>query len=66
MHRRACHYPTDCAMLKICYGQDEVRARPIESGIYKERVPNHAQELVQIREKEFERISAEPANEPSK
>jgi hypothetical protein len=41
MHRRSCSYPSECAMTKICFGGDDIRLRPLESGHFKARVPNH-------------------------
>jgi hypothetical protein len=43
--RRACQYPTQCTMYGVCYGGDAMRADPVGSGKYKERVVNHPQEL---------------------
>lgn len=45
MSRRACSYPTECAMTKVCYGGDDIRRDPLGSGLYKRREPNHPQEL---------------------
>ena len=44
MARRACSYPTECAFTKVCYGGDDIRSAPLESGLFKVRVPNHPQE----------------------
>jgi hypothetical protein len=43
--RKACSYPSECAMTKICYGGDDLRQAPLESGLYKIRVPHHTPEL---------------------
>ena len=42
--RRACEYPTTCAFVSICYGGDDIRKNPLDSGKYKVRIPNHPQE----------------------
>lgn len=47
--RRACHYPTDCAMLNVCFNR-RVAERPLEHGQegvpqYELRTPHHAAEL---------------------
>jgi hypothetical protein len=42
--RRACSYPTNCDMIPLCFGGEEIRRGPLESGLYKIRVPNHPQE----------------------
>ena len=44
MSRRACSYPSECAMTKICYGGDDIRRDPLASQLYKIRVPNHPME----------------------
>jgi hypothetical protein len=43
--RKACEYPSSCQFVSICYGGDEMRLHPIESGKFKRREPNHKQEL---------------------
>jgi hypothetical protein len=42
--RRACSYPTECQFTKICYGGEDIRSRPLDSGLYRIRVANHPQE----------------------
>jgi len=44
MSRRACSYPTECAFTKLCYGGDDVRRSPLESGLYRAREPHHTPE----------------------
>lgn len=44
--RRSCEYPSTCAMVKVCYGGEDVRRDPLGSGLYKIREVNHPQELV--------------------
>jgi hypothetical protein len=41
MVRRACSYPTECVMVKICYGGEDIRRDPLSSGLYSIRVANH-------------------------
>ena len=48
MARRACSYPTECAFTKVCYGGDDIRSAPLESGLFKVRVPNHPQETTEV------------------
>lgn len=43
--RRACEYPTTCGMVDICFGGDEMRLHPIESGKYTQRKPHHQPEV---------------------
>jgi hypothetical protein len=43
--RRSCSYPSECAMTKICFGGDDIRRSPLDSGLYKRRVANHPQEV---------------------
>jgi hypothetical protein len=43
--RRACSYPTDCAMIPICFGGAEVRQDPLGTKLYKIREANHPQEV---------------------
>jgi hypothetical protein len=45
MSRRACEYPSSCAMVKLCFGGDDIRAQPLESGLYRVRTPHHTPEL---------------------
>jgi hypothetical protein len=45
MARRACSYPSECSMVKVCYGGDDIRHAPLESGLFKIRVPHHVPEL---------------------
>ena len=45
MSRRACSYPTECAMVKLCYGGDDIRRSPLDSGLYRRREPHHTPEL---------------------
>ena len=47
--RRACSYPTDCPMIPICYGGEDIRSHPLESGKYRQREPHHEPELVAIK-----------------
>jgi hypothetical protein len=42
--RKSCSYPSECAFTKVCYGGDDIRSAPLESGLYKRRVANHSQE----------------------
>jgi hypothetical protein len=49
MFRRACSYPSECAMTKICYGGDDIRRDPLASQLYKIRVPNHPMEEQQCK-----------------
>jgi len=42
--RRACEYPTTCAMSKICWGSEDMQRDPVGSALYKPRVVNHPQE----------------------
>ena len=42
--RRACSWPTECPYVKICYGGEDIRRAPLDSGLYRVRVPNHPQE----------------------
>ena len=42
--RRACSYPTECQFVKLCYGGDDIRRAPLDSGMFKPRVANHPQE----------------------
>ena len=44
--RRACSWPTECPYVKICYGGEDIRRAPLDSGLYRIRVPNHEQEVV--------------------
>jgi hypothetical protein len=44
MSRKACSYPTECAMTKICYGGDDIRLKPLESGLFRIREPHHTPE----------------------
>ena len=44
MSRRACSYPSECAMTKICYGGDDIRRDPLASALYRVREVNHPQE----------------------
>lgn len=45
MHRQACEYPSTCAYVRICYGSEDIRSAPLESGVYEPRVANHPQEV---------------------
>lgn len=45
MSRRACEYPTTCAMVKICFGGEDIRRDPLGSGLYVIREPHHPQEV---------------------
>ena len=42
--RRACEFPATCSFISICYGGDNIRKNPLDSGKYKVRIPNHPQE----------------------
>jgi hypothetical protein len=44
MSRKACSYPSECAMVKVCYGGEDMRRDPLGSSLYKRRVANHPQE----------------------
>ena len=46
--RRACSYPVQCDMLKICYSGEEMRRDPLASGLYKPRTPHHTPEVVSV------------------
>lgn len=48
--RRACSYPSDCAFIDICFGSDDIRTLPLESGKYVRRTPHHAPELEATRD----------------
>jgi len=39
--RKACEYPSTCAFVKLCYGGSDIRREPLQSGLYRVRVPNH-------------------------
>lgn len=48
--RGACHRPSDCPFLALCYGTadqsaEACRADPMSTGLYKKREPNHPQEI---------------------
>ena len=45
MNRHSCYYPSQCIFTELCYGGEDVRSRPLDSGLYRVRVPNHPQEL---------------------
>jgi hypothetical protein len=45
MHRRACEYPTTCQFVKLCFGGEEIRRTPLDSGLYTIRTANHPQEM---------------------
>lgn len=49
MTRRACEYPTSCPMIPVCFGGEDIRRVPLESGKYRRREPHHEPELVAIR-----------------
>jgi hypothetical protein len=42
--RRACEYPSTCAFVPLCYGGEDIRRAPLDSGLYQIRTPNHPQE----------------------
>jgi hypothetical protein len=44
--RSACSYMfgSECQFVKVCYGGDDIRLAPLESGLYKIRVANHEAE----------------------
>jgi len=42
--RKACEYPSTCQFVKICFGGEDIRRSPLESGLFKRREPNHPQE----------------------
>lgn len=44
MSRRACEYPSTCAMVRVCFGGEDIRRDPLASGLYKIRIANHPQE----------------------
>lgn len=45
MFRKSCEYPSQCAFVGLCYAANtDLRDRPLESGMFKARVPNHPQE----------------------
>lgn len=44
MTRRACEYPTSCPMIAICFGGEDIRRVPLESGKYRQREPHHEPE----------------------
>jgi hypothetical protein len=48
MSRRACSYPSECVMTKVCYGGDDIRRDPLGSGLYRIRIANHQQEKDQL------------------
>lgn len=49
--RRACEYPGTCAYTRVCWGGEDLRSDPVTSGLYRERTPNHPQEIVDSEEK---------------
>jgi len=42
--RKACEYPSTCAMSKICWGSEDLQRDPLGSGLYRRREPNHVME----------------------
>jgi hypothetical protein len=42
--RKACEYPSTCAMSKICWGSDDAQRDPLGTGLFKARTPNHQAE----------------------
>lgn len=48
MYRRSCEYPSECVFVKVCYAANvDQRENPLASGAFRERVPNHLQEVGQ-------------------
>lgn len=48
MYRRSCEYPSECVFVKVCYAANtDQRENPLASGAFRERVPNHPQEMGQ-------------------
>lgn len=47
-NHNACHYPTDCEYIPICYGTEQERSSPLQNG-YVYRTPHHKAELEQIK-----------------
>jgi hypothetical protein len=45
--RGACHYPTDCEFIPVCFGTEEEKSNPLENG-FVWRTPHHKAELLQI------------------
>lgn len=46
MNRGSCEYPSTCSFVKVCYANNEdVKMRPMESGNFRLRTPNHPTEL---------------------
>ena len=43
--RHSCEYPTTCQFVPICYGGEDIRSKPLESGRFMRRVPNHPAEV---------------------
>ena len=43
--RHSCEYPSTCQFVPVCYGGEDIRSRPMESGKFKLREPNHPMEL---------------------
>lgn len=46
LNRRSCEYPSTCSMVKICWGGEDIKRAPLQSGLYKIRTVNHPQESV--------------------
>lgn len=44
--RRACEYPSTCSFVSICYGGEDIRRDPLNSGKFAVRVPHHTPEIV--------------------
>lgn len=45
--RNACHYPTDCEYVPVCFGTEEEKENPLGNG-FVFRTPHHRAELLQI------------------
>jgi hypothetical protein len=45
LYRNSCQWPSQCAMLPVCFGGDEIKRNPLGSGLYKIRTVNHPIEL---------------------
>lgn len=41
MNRQSCYYPSTCAFTKICFGGEDIRRAPLDSGLFQIRVKNH-------------------------
>jgi hypothetical protein len=43
--RKQCVYPSNCAMIPVCFGGEDIRRDPLGSGLYKIRTANHPMEV---------------------